>query len=60
MKMILMSALHHLVSIMPPVAMFLGVIPASAHQDIPEGCAIQTLMNVWYLRVRTEVLAGMG
>ena len=58
-KMILMSAFHRHVSIMPRVAMFLAVIPVSAHQDILESCAIQTLMNALKSRVRTGGLARM-
>ena len=59
MKMILMSAFHHHVLIMPRVAMFPAVIPASVPQDILESCAIQTLMNAWNSRVRTGGLVGM-
>ena len=58
-KMILMSAFHRHVSIMPRVAMFMAVIPASVPQDIVESCAIQTLMNALNSRVRTEGPAGM-
>ena len=39
--------------------MFLAVIPVSAHQDILESCAIQTLMNALKSRVRTGGLARM-
>ena len=59
MKMISMSAFHRHVSIMPRVAMFLEVIPASVHQDILESCAILTFMNALNSRVRTEGHAGM-
>ena len=59
MKMILMSAFHRRVAIMPRVAMFLEVMPASVQQAILESCAIQTLMNAWNSLVRTEGLAVM-
>ena len=59
MKMILMSAFHGHVPIMLRVPIFLAVIPVSAHQDTLESCAIQTLMNAWNSRVRTEGLARM-
>ena len=59
MKMILTSAVHRHVSIMPRVATFLVVIPVSVPQDILESCAIQTLMNALNSRVRTEGYAGM-
>ena len=59
MKMILMSAVHRYVSIMPRVAIFLAVIPVSAHQDTLESCAIQTLMNALNSHVRTGALARM-
>ena len=58
-KMILMSAFHHHVSIMPGVAMFLAVILVSAHQDTLESCAIQTLITALNSRVRTGGLARM-
>ena len=59
MKMILMSAFHRHVSIMPRVAMFLAVIPVSAHQDTLESCAIRTLIIALNSHVITGGLARM-
>ena len=52
-KMMLMSVLHHRVSIMPPVATILEDIPASANQDTLEGCAIQTSTSAQNRHART-------
>ena len=58
-KMMLMSAFHRHVSIMPRVAMLLAVIPVSVHQDTLESCAIRTLIIALNSRVRTGDLARM-
>lgn len=57
--MMLMSVLHHRVSMVPRAATCLEGIPASANQDTLEGYAIQILMNVWYLHARTTGFALM-